>query len=173
MIDERSAGVPVLRGVARMKAIGHGREVDLAAGGLPTVLIFVGRETQAEAQPISQAVRAAYPDAGQVRVCNVADVRGIPRLMRKPVEMMMKSSYTKAVEGLEAGRSPEDYVLILPDWDGEVFAALGIDEVKTSAAVAVIDRAGMLAGVVRGANAAAQVQVLLANAGTPVGSQPS
>jgi len=164
MIDERSAGVSVLRGLAPMKAIGHGRQVDLSAPGTTTVLIFVGRETQAEAKPISQAIRDAYPEASQVRVCNIADVRGIPRLVRKPVEMMMKSSYNDAVEGLAPGRAPEEYVLILPDWDGEVFKALGVEEVSTSAAVAVIDRAGGLAGVVRGPDAAEQVVALLEQA---------
>ncbi|MBI5289225.1 MAG: hypothetical protein HY873_09675 [Chloroflexi bacterium] len=173
MIDERSAGLPVLRGLAPIKAIGHGRQVDLSTPGTATVLIFVGRETQAEAKPISEAIREAYIEASQVRVCNVADVRGIPRLMRKPVEMMMKSSYNDAVEGLKPGRAPEDYVLILPDWDGELFKALGIDDVKTSAAVAVVDSAGALAGVVRGPDAAAQAVALLAKAGTPVASQPS
>jgi len=172
MIDERSAGLPVLRGLAPIKAIGHGRQVDLSAPGPATVLIFVGRETQAEGKPISQAIRDSYPEASRVRVCNVADVRGIPRLVRKPIEMMMKSSYNDAVEGLAPGRAPEDYVLILPDWDGEVYKALGVDDVKTSAAVAVVDSAGALAGVVRGPNAATQALALLAKEGAGVASQP-
>ena len=73
--------------------------------------MFVGRETSEQAQPIVSAVREVYPTVDQVMICNMADVRGIPKLVRKPVEMLMKSSYKDAVENLEAGRTAEDYVL--------------------------------------------------------------
>jgi hypothetical protein len=132
------------------RAIGHGRELTLGALGVPTLLVFVGRETSGQAKPLTQAVRDVYPDASQLVIANVADVRGIPRLVRKPVEMLMKSSYRDAVEGLEPGRSPEDYVLILPDWDGEAYAACAVDDVSKRVAVAVLERDGTIAGTYQG-----------------------
>jgi hypothetical protein len=138
----------------KYKAIGHGREINLAQLGKPAVLIFVARETSAQAKPISREIRGHFPSAADLVICNVADVRGIPKLVRKPVELLMKSSYKDAVEDLEPGRAPEDYVLILPDWDGEAFAALDIEDVKEHVAVVVVDAAGEKQGVFRDADGA-------------------
>lgn len=152
-----------------LKAIGHGRVVDLARLGLPAVLLFVGRETSDQAAPLSREIRERYPMAAQVVICNIADVRGIPRLVRKPVEMLMKSSYKDAVEGLEPGRTPEEYVVILPDWDGVVYEAAGITDVSKDLGVAVVDADGRITGVHQGAGAAERILELLA----PVVAQPT
>jgi hypothetical protein len=144
-----------------LKAIGHGRVVDLARLGVPAVLLFVGRETSDQAAPLSREIRERYPLAAQVVICNIADVRGIPRLVRKPVEMLMKSSYKDAVEGLELGRTPEEYVLILPDWDGVVYEAAGVTDVSKDLGAAVVDAEGRIIGVHQGPGAAQRVVELL------------
>ena len=161
MTDETIGVVPS----APYKAIGHGRLMQLDALGVPAVLVFVGRETSEQAQPIVPAVREKYPEVGQVLICNMADVRGIPKLLRKPVEMLMKSSYKDAVDGLEPGRTAEDYVLILPDWDAAAYDALGVKDVSKLAAVGVIDRDGKIVGMYQGEDAAAEALAMLAKAG--------
>lgn len=161
MTDETTTGVVPS---APYKAIGHGRHIQLDALGVPTVLVFVGRETSQQAQPIVSAVREVYPTVEQVVICNMADVRGIPKLVRKPVEMLMKSSYKDAVDGLEAGRTAEDYVLILPDWDAAAYNAFGVKDVSKVAAVGVIDRAGKIIGMHQGEGAAVQALSMLSRA---------
>ena len=121
-----------------LKAYGHGREIHLGTPGVPMVLCCVARETSEQAQPVVRAIRDIYPEAAQVLVCNIADVRKIPRLLKLVVEQLMKSSYNNAVENLQPGHTPEDYVLILPDWDNELLGPLGIDDVTKSAAVIVL-----------------------------------
>lgn len=148
-----------------MKAIGHGRVMNLGQLGMPAVLLFVGRETSGQASPIVNAIRDAYPDPKQVAVCNIADVRGIPKLVRKPVELLMKSSYKDAVENLEPGRAAEDYVLILPDWDGQVYEAAGIENVSKELALAVVAADGRIVGTHQGDGAAGRAVELLASAG--------
>jgi hypothetical protein len=125
-----------------LKAFGHGRELRFASLGVPAVLIFVARETSEAAGPVTRGIREKYPQASDVLVCNIADVRGIPRLLRKVVEQIMKSSYKDAVERLEPGRAPEDYVLIVPDFDDALIGPLGVEDVKEKAAVAVISADG-------------------------------
>jgi hypothetical protein len=85
-----------------------------------------------------RAIRDVYPDAAQVLVCNIADVRSIPKLLKPVVQQLMKSSYNHAVENLQPGRTPEDHVLILPDWDNELLGPLGIDDVTKNVAVVVL-----------------------------------
>lgn len=145
-----------------LKAIGHGRVVDLARLGVPAVLLFVGRGTSDQAAPLSREIRERHATAAEVTLCNIADVRGIPRLMRKPVEMLMKSSYADAVGNLEPGRAPEEYVIILPDWDGVVYEAAGVTDVSTELGVAVVAADGRIAGVHQGPGAAERVLELLA-----------
>ncbi len=162
MTDETTTGVVPS---APYKAIGHGRQIQLDALGVPAVLMFAGRETSNQPQPIVSAIREVYPTVEQVLICNMADVRGIPKLVRKPVELLMKSSYKDAVDGLEPGRTAEDYVLILPDWDAAAFDAFGVKDVSKLVAVGVIDHDGKIVGMYQGEDAAAQALSMLAKAG--------
>jgi hypothetical protein len=162
MTDETTTGVVPS---APYKAIGHGRMIQLDALRVPVVLVFVGRETSEQAQPIVSAVREVYPTVEQLMICNMADVRGIPKLVRKPVEMLMKSSYKDAVDNLEAGRTAEDYVLILPDWDAAAYDAFGVTDVSKLAAVGVVDRSGKIVGMYQSEDAGPQVLSMLAKAG--------
>ena len=121
--DEGTGRAPAVE----LTAIGHGRKVRIDELGAPAALIFLGRETSEQGQPVTRAIRDRYPDASQVVIATITDVRGIPRLVRKVAQTLMKNGYNRAVENLQQGRSPEEYVLILPDWDGEVYGPLGIE----------------------------------------------
>ena len=133
--------------------------------GKPAVLVCVARETSDQAPAVSNAVRGKYATADEVMIINLADTRPFPRLIRKVAEQIMKSSYNDAVKNLQPGRKPEDYVLIVPDWDGDVLKPLGLDDVSKTIAVAVIDARGNLVGVYQGEEAPAQALAMLERAG--------
>jgi hypothetical protein len=121
-----------------LAAYGHGREIAFGAPGCVMVLLCVARETSEQAQPIVRAIRDVYPDASQVLVCNIADLRSIPRLIKPIVQQLMKSSYNTAVEHLAPGRTAEDHVLIMPEWEGDLLGPLGIADVTKTVAVVVL-----------------------------------
>ena len=148
-----------------LKANGHGRQLTFNELGVTALLVCVARETSDMASPVVTAVREKYATAEQVLIANIADTRPFPRLIRKVAEQIMKSSYNDAVKNLLPGRKPEDYVLIVPDWDGDLLKPLGIDDVTKTIAVAVIDARGGLVGVYQGDDVAAQALALLERAG--------
>lgn len=138
-----------------LTSFGHGRALRFSALGVPAALVCFGRETSGEGQNVLRAIRAEYPDPKVVLTCTVADGRGIPKLLRKVAEQMMKIGYEHAVRALEDGRAPEDYVLIVPDWNGDLLGPLGIEDVSKAPAVAVLTADGRVAGVCQGDDAAA------------------
>jgi hypothetical protein len=148
-----------------LKANGHGRQLTFNRLGVTTLLVCVARETSDMASPVVTAVREKYPTADQVLIANIADARPFPRLIRKVAEQIMKSSYNDAVKNLQPGRKPEDYILIVPDWDGALLGPLGVDDVTKTIAVAVIDARGGLVGVYQGSDAAAEALAMLERAG--------
>ena len=89
-------------------------------------------------------------------------------MLRKVAEQLMKSSYKDAVEGLDPGKTPEEYVLILPDWDGDVLTPLGVEDVSKQIAVAVIDADATLVGVYQGEDPASHAVELLEKTKTAV-----
>jgi len=148
-----------------LQAVGHKRRLTFDAIGVPALLLFVARETSDQPPTVVNAVRERYPTADEVLIANVADGRPFPKLIRKIAEQIMKSSYNDAVKNLQPGRTPEDYVLILPDWDGALLGPLGIDDVTKQIAIAVIARSGELIGVYQGADPAAAALDMLGRVG--------
>jgi hypothetical protein len=116
------------------------------------------------AAPVVSAIREMYPSAEDVMIVSIADTRPFPRIIRKVAEQIMKSAYKDAVKNLEAGRKPEDYILIVPDWDGLLLGPLGIDDVTKTIAVAVIDAHGDVVGVYQGEDVQAQAVAMLERA---------
>lgn len=150
---------------ATLKAIGHGRTLKLDEFGVPAMLVCVARETSDHARPVVDAVREKYPKAEQVLIANVADLRGFPKLLRKVAEQLMKSSYNHAVEHLDDWKTPEQYVLIAPDWDGAALGPLGVGDVSKTIAVVVIDRDANVIDVYQGDEPAKAALEMLARAG--------
>jgi hypothetical protein len=148
-----------------LKAVGHGRQLTFNAMGTTTLLVCVARETSDKAPDVVNTVRERWREASQVTIVNLADARPFPRLIRKVAEQIMKSSYNDAVKNLEPGLKPEDYILIVPDWDGHVLAPLGVDDVSKTIAVAVINKQGDVVGVYQGDDAPAQAVALIERAG--------
>jgi hypothetical protein len=140
-----------------LKAYGHGREISFGKPGVPMVLLCVARETSDQPPPIVTAIREVYPLVSQVMICNIADLRKIPKLIKKIVEQLMKSSYHDAVKNLAPGRTAEEYVLIMPEWDGDLLGPLGIEDVTKTVAVVVLAPDGRVVLRHQGEGAGSQV----------------
>ncbi len=149
-----------------LKAIGHGRQITFNSIGTTTLLICLARETSGKGPEVVTAVRKRWFGVSQVVIINLADARPFPKLIRKVAEQIMKSSYNDAVKNLLPGRTPEEYVLIVPDWDGDMLAPLGIEDVTKTIAVAVIDKAGNIVGTYQGEDCPAHAVALIERAGT-------
>ena len=132
-----------------MKAIGSNREVNLNAIGRPAVLIFHTAETAEDAQRINQAVRGTqeYKSFESVLIANVVDLHSVPKLFRSFAEKSMRDSYVKAGGSLPQGETPQDYVIILPDWDGTVTKAFGLKDTNKMASAVILDASGNIVGV--------------------------
>ena len=135
-----------------LKAAGSGREIALDKIGKPAMLLFHTQETAAQAGAVNQAIRAveAYAAAEDVMIANIIDLHTVPKLFRNFAERAMRSSYEEAAAALPEGLNSEDYVLILPDWDGAVTKAAGLKDVNQMAGAAMLDADGNLIGVYQG-----------------------
>ena len=137
-----------------LAAAGSGRKLSMGSLGKPAVLIFHSQENAGEAGKVNRAVRGQYPLASQVLVASVADLHRVPRLFRGMAEGAMRKAYQEAAASLPAGLKAEEYVVILPDWDGAltssvVEAGAAVDPDR-AALVAVINGQGGIAGIYQG-----------------------
>jgi prolycopene isomerase len=135
-----------------LKVIGSNREVKLDAIGKPAVLLFHTQETAEQAAAVNAALRATsdYQNCESLFIANIVDLQSIPKLFRGFAEKAMKESYAQAASALASGRKPEDYVFILPDWDGCVTRSFGLKDTNKSAGAAILDANGNLVGVCQG-----------------------
>jgi prolycopene isomerase len=137
---------------ATLKAAGSGREVTLTDIGKPAVLLFHTADTAEDAERINQAVRGVkeYQPSESVTIANVVDLHSVPKLFRSFAEKSMRDSYTKAGSGLPQGEKPQDYVIILPDWDGSVTKGFGLSDTSKTVGLAVLDGNGGVVGTYQG-----------------------
>ena len=63
---------------------------------------------------------------------------------------IIEGEYRKAEQELPAGLAARDYVLILPDWDGDACRSLGFSGLDRRPGVAVITATGRLTGMDQG-----------------------
>ena len=146
-----------------LKAAGSEREVALNAIGKPAMLLFHTQETAEQAAKVNATIRDVdrFQKAESLFIANVVDLHGLPKLFRKFAERAMKDSYASAIADLPAGYAPEDYVIILPDWDGSLTQAAELKNVNEKVGVVLLDAAGNMQGVFRGDAAVGQaLQVL-------------
>jgi len=124
-----------------IKAIGSGREVNLQNFGLPTLLIFHYRDSAGTARKINNTVRKKY-NAEEVFIASVLDLHSIPKLARGATEAMIGREYKKTAGELKETEKPEDYVVLLPDWNGQMTKALGFTDTNKTAGIAILDESG-------------------------------
>ncbi len=149
-----------------LTAVGSGRKVALREIGVPAVLIFHTQETEPVGSAVNQAIREEYALASSVMVVNVADLHGVPRPFHKIAERVMRKAYQETASQLPQEMPAEEYVVILPDWDGAVTRAAGLRNVNETAGVIVLDHAGDVMGVYQGDDPASAALALLAKVGT-------
>lgn len=147
----------------KMRAIGSGREISVEAlAGHMAVLIFVNQDTQRDGRGIIKAIREEYPSAAEVLIATVVDLSPVPIILKGMAENMLKDSYQKSAARLAEGSDPAAYVVILPDWKGDLLKAFGVKAVNKQPAFVVIDRAGLIAGAYQGDDPGAAATSLLA-----------
>jgi hypothetical protein len=143
-------------------AAGSKSKIPLHKLGRPTALLFLWQETEVLADDVRAAVREKYPEPAQVLIINLADLRGIPRLLRRMVEPEMAKGYKRTVAKLPEGTErPHEHVIILPDWKGEVAQAVGAEGTHDIPAVALIDADGAIVGLYQGMGLAKATMELL------------
>ncbi len=148
----------------KMKAIGSGREISAESlVGHVSALIFVNQDTQRDGRGIIKAIREEYPSAAEVLIATVVDLSPVPIILKGMAENMLKDSYQKSAARLAEGSDPAAYVVILPDWKGELLKAFGVKAVNKQPAFVVIDRAGLIAGAYQGDDPGAAAVTLLAD----------
>jgi hypothetical protein len=136
-----------------LKAAGSGREVTLNAIGKRSVLLFHTADTAEDAERINQAVRTVdeYQACESVTIINVVDLRSVPKLFRSFAEKSMRESYDKASKSIPQGQDSQDYVIILPDWDGKATQGFGLGDTSKVVGLAVLDEQGGVVGTYQGA----------------------
>jgi hypothetical protein len=148
-------------------AVGSKVKVSLHQLGRPAVLLFLWQETESLGDEVRQVVREKYPEPAQVLIINLADLRGMPRLMHGMVERELEKGYQRTVAKLPEGARPANHVIILPDWKGEVVDTVGAGDTHATPAVAVLNAQGEVVGVHQGQELADAAMVLLEQAGVP------
>jgi hypothetical protein len=133
--------------------------------GRPAVLLFLWQETEVLGDLVREAVRQKYPEPAQVLIINLADLRGIPRVMRAMVERELAKGYKRTVRKLPEGANPAHHVIILPDWKGEVAEAVGAGDTHQTPAAAVLNAGAEIVGVHHGEDLVEPVLKMLEQAG--------
>lgn len=146
-----------------MKAMGSNREVTFHAIGKRSVLIFHTADTAEDAERINQAIRAVdeYQLCESVTIANVVDLHSVPKLFRSIAEKSMRESYDKASKSIPQGQDPQDYVIILPDWDGKATKGFGLEDTSKVVGLAVLDTQGRVVGTYQGSEPELHVLELL------------
>jgi prolycopene isomerase len=151
---------------AKLKAVGSGREVTLNSISKPAVLLFHTQDTADDAAKVNATLRAvtAYDTPDKLFIANVVDLHSVPKLFRGFAENAMKDSYKQAASTLPQGHKPEEYVIILPDWDVSVTKGFGMDDTSKVMGLAVLNAQGGVVGTYQGAEPGAHALELLKQA---------
>ncbi len=145
-----------------LEATGSGRTISLNEIGCPLVIVCHGQDTAQGAFEVNNAVRAQYPDASQVCIVSVIDLRQFPSMFHGMVKPELDKAYRKAAGKLPEGADPAEFVVLLPDWKGEATDALEAEGSTRDAVVVVADATGNIVGRHQGENPGPAVLELLA-----------
>lgn len=130
----------------KLNAVGSRQEFKLNKLGRPTVLICHGQDTAKAAFEVNNAVREKYPDADEVIIASIIDLSAFPSMFQGMVKPELDKAYLKASGKLSPDLDPKDYVILLPDWDGEVTGAVEATGSTKNAVVVVADDRGKVIG---------------------------
>ena len=130
-----------------LTAAGSDRQIALAHIGVPALLIFFAQNTASVMPQINDTVRDTYPLASSVVIASIVDLRSVPKLLRSVAKRELKKIYATTAEHMLDHLNPEDYILILPDWDGAVHKALDLTGTDKNAAIIVLNSSGQIVGI--------------------------
>jgi prolycopene isomerase len=148
-----------------LTAVKSHRDIRLTETGNATVLIFHSQNTAPDAVAVNVAIRHSYPTATSVIVASVVDLHSLSRVFRRFAESAMRKSYEDAAAKLPEDRDPEQYVVILPDWDGAVTQTIGFTDVDQQVGIALIDGTGHIIDRHQGGDPASTAVTMLETAG--------
>jgi hypothetical protein len=129
----------------RLTAFKSARIIEPGKTGRPVLMICFGQETQAGIDAVEAVAREIHPKDAELIVGYVIDLHSIPSLLRKVAEGVLAGEHRKAVESLPAGLAPDDYVVMLPDWDGAIVKALGLSDATKTLGLALVDAGARVA----------------------------
>lgn len=118
------------------------------AMGTRLVLVFHGNKTQDAPKTVGKAVRADHPDAGDVLVANVVNLKPFNGMFKKVAEAQVKQTYNHLAGKI--GDGAEDYVILLPDWENALGPQFGIEDSDKVPGVVVLDGEGKVLAAAEG-----------------------
>ena len=136
-----------LEAASGLRTVGHPHSLPQVL-----VLLFQAEATADAARLVNEAVRGVYEDSEDMIVASVADMSSVPRFMHKMSKNMLLRAYEKAAENIPEGFDPADYIILLPDWTGQVFKAFDVGDVNKKALMVIIDHEGQIVLKKRGGN---------------------
>ena len=151
IINTRTSTAPSAPAIT-LKAAGSGREMTLNAIGKRSVLLFHTADTAEDAERINQTVRAVneFQTCTSITIANIVDLHSVPRLFRNFAEKSMRESFERASKAIPQGEDPQNYVIILPDWDGKATQGFGLRDTSKVVGLAVLDEQGSVIGTYQG-----------------------
>lgn len=133
-----------------LKSVVSGREVSLRRPGAELVLILPTQATTEMVNPLRAALRDRFPDPAKVIIASAVDLHQVPRLMRKMGETALANRYAEVAATLQPGQDPARYIVMCPDWKGELPGKLGLPDLGPDLGVVVIAADGSVAGLYKG-----------------------
>ncbi|HXH21136.1 MAG TPA: hypothetical protein VNN10_03835 [Dehalococcoidia bacterium] len=128
-----------------LAAFNSGRVIELGKTDRPVLMICFGQETQVGIEAVEAVAREIYPSDRRLIIGHVIDLHKIPSLLRKIAENVLGGEHAKAVAALPPGAAAEDYVVMLPDWDGSLVSALGLEDATKTLGLALVEPDGLVA----------------------------
>ena len=132
-----------------------GQPVSLADyRGRRLVVVFGGRESAGQIKSGISQIRRTY-DPDEVTIIGISDLRSAPRPARILVKSQLKKAFEEAVRDqaadlAAAGKPPREHpeqdVLMLMDWSGEVVDRYGVSGADKEAAAVAVDPDGRIVG---------------------------
>jgi hypothetical protein len=136
-----------------LTAVQSGRVISApTCRGHPVLLLFHNHRTLTAVEEVQWAVRSRYPLSTKPILANIVDLGGVPRLLRRTVRSALQAGYEQGAAAVPDGLDPDDYVIILPDWNGRVTADFALRDVGKNAAIILLDENWALRGCHQGSD---------------------
>lgn len=116
------------------------------------VLLFQDQSTADVAREVNQTIRGVYEEPDDLIIASAVDLSGVPRFMRGIAEKLLKKAYQDAAKQLPADVDPADYIVLLPDWGGDLFRMFRVGDVSRKALMIIIDHEGNIVARQQGGN---------------------